>query len=69
MLDLGIEDKFIKEVGESLPEGGSALFLLIKSADPTLALAALKPYKGKVLQTTLPPDTEEELRRVLRREF
>lgn len=69
MLDLGIDDKFIKEVGESLPEGGSALFLLIKSADPTLALAALKPYKGKVLQTTLPPDAEEELRRVLRKEL
>jgi uncharacterized membrane protein len=69
MLDLGIEDKFIKEVGGSLPEGGSALFLLIKSADPTLALAALKPYRGKVLQTTLPPDAEEQLRRVLRREL
>jgi uncharacterized membrane protein len=69
MLDLGIEDKFVKEVGESLPEGGSALFLLVKAADPTLVLAALKPYKGKVLQTTLPPETEEELRRVLRKKI
>jgi uncharacterized membrane protein len=69
MLDLGIEDRFVKEVGESLPKGGSALFLLIKAADPTLVLAALKPYKGKVLQTTLPPDTEEQLQRVLSKEI
>ena len=69
MLDMGIDDKFVKEVGESLPEGGSALFLLVKASDPTLALAALKPYKGKVLHTTLPPDAEEQLQRVLRKEI
>ena len=69
MLDMGIDDKFVKEVGESLPEGGSALFLLVKASDPTLALAALTPYKGKVLHTTLPPDAEAQLQRVLRKEI
>lgn len=48
-----------------LQPGTSALFVIVREGNPDLAIAALKPYKGTVLQTTLPPEAEEEVRRIL----
>jgi uncharacterized membrane protein len=68
-LNLGVDKDFVKEVGAALPPGGSALFLVVEDAIPEVVYSALKPYKGTVLQTTLPPDAEEQLERVLRQEM
>ncbi len=65
--DLGIEQEFVDEVSEDLQPGTSAIFFIIRGADPEVAMAALRPYKGKVRQTSLPPEAEEELRRVLKK--
>jgi uncharacterized membrane protein len=65
--DVGIDQGFVKEVSEDLQPGTSAIFFIIREADPEVALAALRPYQGKVRQTSLPPEAEEELRRVLKR--
>jgi len=64
-VDLGIEQKFVKEVGEDLQPDTSALFFIVREADPTVALAALRPYKGTVRHTSFPPEAEGELRRIL----
>jgi uncharacterized membrane protein len=69
MLDLGIDKKFVEDVGEALQPGGSALLMVIRGGNPTAVLGALKPHKGKVLQSTLPTDAEEQLERVLKREM
>jgi uncharacterized membrane protein len=69
MLNLGVDKKFVDEVGEAVEPGGSALFLIVRDGLPEVVIGALKPYKGKVLQTTLPPDAEEQLERVLKREM
>lgn len=63
--DLGISKKFIKDVEASMEPGTSALFLVVKETDPNMALAALKPYKGEVYHTSLDPDDEEHLRKIL----
>ena len=63
--DLGIDNKFIKEVGESLDIGESALFMMVVEATPDKVLEGLKGFKGKVLKTSLTKDKEEELREVL----
>jgi uncharacterized membrane protein len=67
--DLGIQSKFVKQVGEDLTPGTSALFIIVRDANPNAALAALKPYKGSVYHTSLPPEAEEELRRMLKKRF
>ena len=66
-VDLGIDPKFVKEVSEDIQPGTSALFFIVRDASPDVAVAALKPYKGTVRQTTLQPESEKELRRILKK--
>ncbi len=66
LADLGIQKSFVKEVSDELQPGTSALFLIIRHANANAVVAELKPYKGKVIQTTLDPEDEETLKRVLK---
>jgi uncharacterized membrane protein len=65
--NIGISDKFMKELGETLTQGTSALFVLVRKATPDKVLEELKGFKGKILKTSLTTDKEEELREVLER--
>ena len=63
--DIGISDNFMKELGETLKNDTSALFVLVRKVTPDKVLESLKGFKGKVIQTSLGKDKEEELRQVL----
>ena len=63
--DLGIDQKFVKQVGDELEAGSSAIFFIVRESTPDMAVAALRPYKGKVYHTSFPSDAEDELRRIL----
>lgn len=67
LADLGINDQFMKDLGATLTSGSSALFVLVRKSTPDKVLEALKPFagKGRVLQTSLTRDKEEELRAFL----
>ena len=52
----GIDGKWVKEVGDDLPAGGSALFLQIRSGETGLVLSGIHQHKGRVFQTTLPDE-------------
>ncbi len=65
MMDLGVDGKFVKEVEAELKPNTSAIFVLVGNADPTGALAILRQFKGKVLQTNLSSEAEESLRKAL----
>ena len=63
--DIGINDTFMKELGETIHPGTSALFILVRKVTPDKVLDQLKGFKGKVLKTSLTADKEEALREVL----
>ena len=63
--DIGISDNFMKELGETLRNNTSALFVLVRKVTPDKVLEGLKGFKGKIIQTSLTKDKEEELRAVL----
>ena len=63
--DIGISDNFMKELGETLKNDTSALFVLVRKVTPDKVLEELKGFKGKVLKTSLTKDREETLREVI----
>jgi uncharacterized membrane protein len=62
MSDVGIDDKFIKQVGESITPGTSALFLLVSNAVVDKVLEQTKDLKYVVLRTNLSQENEDNLR-------
>jgi uncharacterized membrane protein len=65
--DIGVDDNFMKELGETLQPGTSALFVLARKYTPDKVLDEISPYGGKVLQTSLSKDREAELQEILSR--
>jgi uncharacterized membrane protein len=63
--DIGIDDKFMKQLGETCKPGNSALCVLVRKATPDKVLDALGEFKGSVLKTSLTQDREETLRAAL----
>ena len=62
--DIGINDQFMKDLGATLGTTTAALFVLVRKSTPDKVLEALSPFagKGRVLQTSLTKDKDEELR-------
>jgi uncharacterized membrane protein len=60
--DHGLDDGFVKEVGNTIRPGHSALFLLIREATPDKLMDALKQFNGKILHTSLSKEAEAKLR-------
>lgn len=67
LTDLGINDTFMKELGENLKPGGSAVFVLLKKVTGDKVLGRLESFRGKghVMQTSLSQDSEDALRALL----
>jgi uncharacterized membrane protein len=65
--DLGINDGFMREVGETLPEGTAALFVLLRDATPDRVIERLRAHAphAKLLRTNLSHTDEERLRQLL----
>ncbi|MGI0483061.1 DUF1269 domain-containing protein [Geminocystis sp. CENA526] len=63
--DIGVDDNFMRELGETLQPNTSALFILIKKVTPDKVLDEVSKYGGTVLRTSLSKDDEEQLQAVL----
>jgi uncharacterized membrane protein len=59
--DLGIDEHFVNDLSAQLQPNSSAIFLLVRNASPDTVIAALRPYGGTILQSTLSEDAEKEL--------
>jgi uncharacterized membrane protein len=64
--ELGISDDFVREVGGLLQPGDSAVFALVRAADPAPVTEWFRGSGGTVLRTSLPPSQEEYLQQTLR---
>ena len=57
----GINDQFIKDLGETFKPATSALFVLVHKATTDKVLEHLSGFRGKVLKKSFTKDKEEEL--------
>ena len=62
LLDFGVDNKFIKDVGNTIEPGHSALFLLVVEAKADEVEEELKGTNATVLQTSLSKEQEAKLR-------
>ena len=67
--DMGIDDDFLRDVGQSLDKGGAAVGILVRKMTPDKVLEGLEPFreKGRVIHTSLSHETEAKLRTFLER--
>jgi uncharacterized membrane protein len=65
LADYGINDDFVRRLGETIPPGSSALFVLVKSVTFDKILPEIEPYKPKVLRTSLSNEAEAKLKAAL----
>jgi len=65
-LDLGVDQKFVKDVTETLNPGMSALFVIGSSDKPDAISGLLRPFQGTIYQTTLSTEGVEMLRDALK---
>ena len=63
--DVGINDEFMKELGQTLTPGSSALFVLVCKMTPDKVVEELTPYGGKVMCTSLSKADEAKLQEAL----
>jgi uncharacterized membrane protein len=63
--DLGINDKFMKNLGDGLDNNSSILFVLVRKATPDKVVDEIKKFGGTVLQTSLTHEDETKLQAAL----
>ena len=62
LADMGIDQKFVKDLSAQLKPNSSAIFLLVRNVSPDKVIASLRPYGGTILDTTLTKEAEEDLK-------
>lgn len=67
MKDVGIDDQFIADIAQGIGPNSSMLFLMTENADEKV-MDYLKHFKARVLTTTLPPEEETRLQKLLETE-
>jgi uncharacterized membrane protein len=65
LTDVGVDDNFMKDLGEKLQPGGAAVIVLIHRSTPDKVLPEIAQFGGEVIQTSLDNDAEQRLRHVL----
>jgi uncharacterized membrane protein len=63
--DVGIDDQFMKELSEKFKPGSSALFTLVRKADPERVGEAFIGFGGKVLVNSVSREREAAIQKLL----
>jgi uncharacterized membrane protein len=62
---IGIKNDFINELAETLTPDSSAIFILVRKGSPDKVAEEFGKFHGKLLRTSLSPESEAELRDIL----
>jgi uncharacterized membrane protein len=65
LADMGIDDKWIKEVASSIQPGGSALFVMARSTNQERVLPEMAKFGGTVIRTNLTTEQQQALEEAL----
>jgi uncharacterized membrane protein len=63
--DVGVDDQFMKNLGERTPRGGAALIVLGSTSARDKVLERVGGYGGEIIQTSLSEEDEARLRAAL----
>jgi uncharacterized membrane protein len=63
--EFGIPDDFVKKVGAMIQPGDSAIYALLRTANPEKVAEQFRGYGGTILTTTLSPDQQKKVENVL----
>ena len=65
LTDVGVDDSFLKELGNKLEPGMAAVIVLVRRSTPDKVIPAVQEYGGTVLQSSLDNEAEERLQEAL----
>jgi uncharacterized membrane protein len=65
LTDVGVDDKFMKDLGTNLKDGGAAVVVLVRQSTPDKVLPRISQYGGEVIQSSLDDETEARLQAAL----
>ena len=63
--EFGIPDEFVKQVGAMIQPGDSAIYALLRTANPDIVADRFRGYGGTILSTTLSRDQQAKVEKVL----
>lgn len=63
--DVGVDDAFLRHLGEDLQPGMAAVIVLVRESTPDKVLPRISPYGGRVIHSSLSDEAEGRLRDAL----
>ena len=57
--DYGVDDDFVKELGEQLPSGGAAVVVLVQESTRDKVVPEISKHGGRVIQSSLSNEQEQ----------
>ena len=66
LTDVGVDDRFLKDLGAKLAPGGAALIVLVHRSTPDKVLPEIARFGGEVIQSSLSDETEAQLQAALK---
>jgi uncharacterized membrane protein len=63
--DVGVDDRFLRHLGEDLQPGMAAVIVLVRESTPDKVLPRISAYGGRVIHSSLSDEAETRLRDAL----
>jgi uncharacterized membrane protein len=64
--DFGVDDSFMRDVGQHLTPGAAALFVLVQNAVQEKVIPQIAPFGGRLIQSSLSEEAETHLREAVK---